>query len=97
MRIAAVSHALPRSRLTTADVLYTYQTIQNPDARSPLFTSWQGVKLEVRDERTIVFILPGALGAFTHSLTNGIVPKHVLENTPPSQLAPTPSSSGRLA
>jgi len=72
--------------LTTADVLYTYQTIQNPDARSPLFSSWQGVKLEVRDERTIVFTLPGALGAFTHSLTNGIVPKHVLENTPPSQL-----------
>ena len=29
--------------LTSADVVYTYQTIQNPDAQSPLQSSWQGI------------------------------------------------------
>lgn len=72
--------------LTSDDVLYTYQTIQNPDARSPLFSSWSGVKLSAPDARTIVFELPTPLAAFPHALTNGIVPKHVLGNTPVEQL-----------
>ena len=72
--------------LTSADVAYTYQTIQNPDAKSPLFGSWRGIKIEAPDPVTIVFGLPNALISFPFALTNGIVPKHILENTPPSQL-----------
>ncbi len=72
--------------LTAADVLFTYQTIQNPDARSPLSSSWQGVKVEAKDEHTVVFTLPGQLGSFPYSLTNGIVPKHLLQGVPTQQL-----------
>jgi peptide/nickel transport system substrate-binding protein len=72
--------------LTAADVLYTYQLIQNPDAKSPLFNSWKGITIEVPNERTIVFTLPNVLASFPTGLTNGIVPKHVLESTPPGQL-----------
>lgn len=72
--------------LTAADIVYTYQTIQNPDAKSPLFSSWKGIKIEQKDDKTVVFTLPNALTAFPSSLTNGVVPKHLLEKIPVSQL-----------
>lgn len=72
--------------LTAEDVVFTYNTIQNPDARSPLFNGWKGIKIEAPDGQTVVFTLPSALGAFPHSLTNGIVPKHVLAKVSPDQL-----------
>lgn len=72
--------------VTTDDVLFTYSAIQNPDAKSPLAGSWQSVKLEALDKRTIVFTLPNALSAFPHSMTNGIVPKHLLQGVPMAQL-----------
>lgn len=72
--------------LTSKDVIFTYNTIQNPDAKSPLFTNWQGVKIVAKDSRTIVFTLPHGLVSFPHSLTNGIVPEHLLSNIPATQL-----------
>ncbi|HMH30960.1 MAG TPA: ABC transporter substrate-binding protein, partial [Methylomirabilota bacterium] len=47
--------------LTSADVLYTYQMIQNPDVRSPLQGGWQGIKVSAPDAGTVVFELPGPL------------------------------------
>ncbi len=72
--------------LTAEDVIFTYQTIQNPDARSPLFRSWQGIKMESPNDKTIIFTLPNVLSAFPFGLTNGIVPKHLLSQVPISQL-----------
>ncbi len=69
--------------LTSADVLFTYQLIQNPDVKSPLQSGWQGVEVTAPDERTIVFKLPGILASFPYSMTNGIVPKHVLSEVKP--------------
>lgn len=76
--------------LTTEDVAYTYQMIQNPDAKSPLASSWQGITVAAVDKKTVVFTLPSILSAFPYSMTNGIVPKHVLSDTPPSQLRSSP-------
>ncbi len=72
--------------LTSADVLYTYEMIQNPDAKSPLATSWQGIKVSAPKPDMVVFVLPNVLSAFPLSMTNGIVPKHRLEGFPASQL-----------
>lgn len=72
--------------LTADDVAFTYATIQNADAASPLLTSWQKIKIEAKDPRTVVFTLPSPLSAFPNSLTNGIVPKHLLGNIPVNQL-----------
>jgi peptide/nickel transport system substrate-binding protein len=72
--------------LTSADVLYTYQTIQNPDARSPLFGGFKGIQIEAPDAHTIIFSLPTALSSFPHALTSGIVPRHLLQSIPPGQL-----------
>lgn len=66
--------------LTSADVVFTYQTIQNPDAQSPLLSSWQGVQVAAPDGRTVVFTLPNPLSSFPYSLTNGIVPMHILKS-----------------
>ena len=72
--------------LTSSDILFTYRTIQNPDARSPFFSSWQGIKIEAPRSDTVVFTLPNVLSSFPFALTNGIVPKHILDQVPVNQL-----------
>lgn len=72
--------------LTSEDVVFTYKTIQNPDSLSPLFLSWKGVNVEALNNRTVQFTLPDALSSFPTSLTNGLIPKHILGNVPVSEL-----------
>lgn len=72
--------------LTGADVIFTYQSIQNPDAQSPLKSSFQGITLAAPDSMTVTFTLPSPLASFPNTLTNGVVPKHLLDKTPPAEL-----------
>jgi peptide/nickel transport system substrate-binding protein len=72
--------------LTAKDVVFTYNVIKNPDARSPLFNTWKDITVTERDARTVVFELPNTLSTFPESLTNGLVPMHVLGARGPSQL-----------
>jgi len=76
--------------LTADDVIFTYETIKNPDTRSPLNSSWQDIKVTKKDNKTIVFTLPGGFSAFPYYLTNGIVPEHKLKGVPASQLRSVP-------
>ena len=71
---------------TAEDVVFTYKTIQNIEAQSPLYSSWQGISVSRVNDYTVSFDLPNPLSAFPYSLTNGIVPAHLLESTPPEQL-----------
>jgi peptide/nickel transport system substrate-binding protein len=68
------------------DVIFTYKTIQNQDAKSSLFSSWQGIKVIKKDDFVVVFELPNPLSSFPHALVNGIVPEHLLKDIPPVQL-----------
>jgi peptide/nickel transport system substrate-binding protein len=72
--------------LTADDVVFTYQTIQNPDVKSPYFTSWSNIKITKVDSQTIKFVLPNAYSPFPHYLTGGIIPKHLLKDVPPAEL-----------
>ncbi len=72
--------------LTSEDVAFTFQTIQNPDAKSPLFHGLQGVKIKIDSPRQLTFTLPGVLASFPQSLTTGLVPKHSLKSIPAAQL-----------
>ena len=72
--------------LTASDVVFTYQTIQNPDVQSPLLSSWQGITVAAPDPTTITFKLPNVLASFPYTLTNGIVPQHLLTKILPSDL-----------
>jgi len=68
------------------DVMFTYGLIQNPDVRSVLFESWKGVKITKLDQYAVKFELPNSLSSFKYTLTNGIVPKHILESAKPISL-----------
>jgi peptide/nickel transport system substrate-binding protein len=72
--------------LTAQDVVFTYDMIQNPDALSVLNQSWQGIKVAAIDDRTVSFTLPSVLGSFPYSMTNGIIPEHLLKNVDPSEM-----------
>lgn len=72
--------------LTAHDVAFTFAVIQNPDAKSPLNASWQGIKVAALDKYTVTFTLPNPLAAFPSSLTTGIIPEHILAATPMSAM-----------
>ena len=72
--------------LNADDIVFTYATIQNPDTKSPLASSWQGIKVTAPDKKTVVFTLPSILSSFPYSMTNGIIPKHILGKTAPDQM-----------
>lgn len=72
--------------LTANDVVFTYHTIQDPDSQSSLSGSWQGITVSAPDPLTVTFQLPNPLSSFPYSLTNGIVPEHILKNVSPVDL-----------
>ena len=72
--------------LTADDVVFTFQSAQNPDAKSPLFQAWREVDIKKIDDRTVSFGLKAPFAPFVYSLTTGIIPKHLLGEVEPSQL-----------
>jgi len=66
-------------KLTVDDIIYTIQTIQNPDYNSILRSSWIGIRTEKIDDYTIKFILKNAYSPFLNNLNFGILPKHLWE------------------
>jgi len=74
-----------KQTLTIDDVIFTIQTIQNPDYRSPLRTFWQGIEIEKVGDLTIRLKLKNPYSPFLNNLTFGILPKHLWENVPAAQ------------
>ncbi|MBI4034296.1 hypothetical protein HY380_00180 [Candidatus Saccharibacteria bacterium] len=72
--------------LTANDVVFTYKTIQNGQAQSPLRPGWRGINVKKSGNYQVSFNLPDAFTPFPHSLTNGIVPAHLLDNIEPAKL-----------
>src|SRR5581483_10901786 len=62
-------------------------------AQSPLARNWQGVTVKAPDPYTVTFELPNPLSSFIYSLTNGIVPRHLLDGRPAAQLRSVPFNS----
>lgn len=68
-----------RKPLTVDDVIFTIETIQNPDIKSPLFSSWVGIKVKKISQDTIQFQLKDPSSFFLENLTFKILPKHFFE------------------
>lgn len=70
--------------LTSDDVVFTVDTVQDPDSRSPLYASFQGVAAERISEREIQFVLqnPYAFFAQDHLQNLGIIPRHIFDEIP---------------
>lgn len=73
--------------LTADDVAFTVDSIKDPAYRSPLRQKWQGVDVEVRDPRTVAFILKKAYFGFPEHLTVGILPMHIWGTVAPERFA----------
>ncbi|MDO8552741.1 MAG: ABC transporter substrate-binding protein [bacterium] len=63
--------------LTADDVLFTIQTIQNPEIKSPRRADWEGVSVSSPDRQTVVFKLQHAYAPFLENTSIGILPKHL--------------------
>jgi peptide/nickel transport system substrate-binding protein len=70
--------------LTSNDVVFTIQTIQNPAFESPLLTNWNRVRVEKIDDITVKFTLHEISASFITNFTLGIIPKHVWEGLSPN-------------
>jgi len=71
-------------QLTSDDVIFTVQSIQDPDANSPLATSWQGVTVSRVSELELTFTLANPYAFFADDLANlYIIPKHIFADVPP--------------
>ena len=74
-------------RLTSDDVIFTLDLVQNPETRSPLFQVWQGVAAERISELEIKFVLRAPYVFFADNLKDlKILPRHLFENVPPANL-----------
>jgi len=72
------------ARLTADDVVFTVQSIQNPDADSPLYQMWQGVTVSRSSELEVQFTLAAPYAFFGKNLQNlYILPKHIFADVPP--------------
>lgn len=73
--------------LTAEDIVFTIQSIQNPEYASPILSSFQGVQVQKIDDFTVTFTLQKTTYApFLTNLTVGIIPKHVWEHVPPKSI-----------
>ncbi|MEK7514824.1 MAG: ABC transporter substrate-binding protein [Patescibacteria group bacterium] len=73
--------------VTADDVLFTIETIQNPDFGSPLRIAWQGVTVEKVNEFAVMFKLKTAYAQFPNTLTVGLIPKHIWQDIRPASFA----------
>lgn len=72
--------------LTVDDVLFTIQSIQNPNIQSPLKSGFADVTAEKVDQQTIKFTLAQPYAPFISNLTFGILPKHLWEKIEPANI-----------
>jgi ABC-type transport system substrate-binding protein len=79
--------------VTSADVVFTVQTLQDPTYTGPAAGSWREVTATAIDERTVRFELATPLGGFLQAATQPLLPVHLLENVPPASLAEDPFSA----
>jgi len=63
--------------LTTADIAFTINQAQDPQVKSVRRAAWEGVTVEVINNREIAFHLQQPYAAFLENLTLGILPKHI--------------------
>ncbi len=73
--------------LTVDDIIFTIETIQNPEIDSLLRTSWVGVEMEKISDNTLRFKLKNSSAIFLENCTLKIIPKHIWANIPPSKFS----------
>ncbi len=72
-------------KITSDDIVFTIETILNPESRSPLRRSFEGISVKRISELETKFKLPAPYIFFERKLKNlQIIPKHIFGNIPVS-------------
>lgn len=66
--------------LKSDDVVFTFQKIQDTEAKSPLRTSWSRVQIQKIDDHQLKITTRESSATFIANFTTGILPKHIWEN-----------------
>lgn len=73
------------TKLTVDDIIYTIKTIQDPNYRSPLYTTLKDVTYKKIDNLNFTLTTPEIYSPFLNTLTFGILPKHIWQDINYSQ------------
>jgi peptide/nickel transport system substrate-binding protein len=76
--------------LTADDVVFTIQSLSDPDYDGPGAASWREVTATAVDPVTVDLQLATPLGGFLQAATQPIAPKHLLGSVPPANLSSDP-------
>lgn len=71
--------------LTSEDVVFTINSLKNPELKSPLRPNWEGVEAEAVGGNAVKFVLSRPYQPFIENTILGILPKHIWEKIPASQ------------
>ncbi len=76
--------------VTADDVVFTIETLQDPDYTGPGATSWSEVTVRAVSPTVVTFTLKTPLGGFLQAATQPIAPAHLLDEVPVNLLADHP-------
>ncbi len=74
-------------KITTNDVVFTIETIQNPEMQTPLKLIWKDVKVEPINEREVRFTLENPYPLFLKNFTLKIIPSHIFKEATPQEFS----------
>ena len=70
--------------IKASDVVYTIDLINDKSAKTTVAADFANVKIEEKDDLTVVFTLPSSYTDFADSLEFPIIPKHALKDIKPA-------------
>jgi peptide/nickel transport system substrate-binding protein len=76
--------------VTADDVVFTVDTLRNPDYHGPGAGSWLGITATAIDAHTVRFNLDDPFAGFLELTAQPIAPKHLLGDIPVSEMASDP-------
>ncbi len=76
--------------VTSHDVVFTLQAIQNPEYHSPLAISFAGAEVTATDDSTVIIALEEPFSPLLGALTVGILPQHLWADIVPQNAPLTP-------
>ena len=78
--------------VTADDVVFTVGVLKSPGYTGALAASWNEVNVVAVDPQTVTFTLTSPIGGFLQAATIGLLPSHLLSETPVERLADDPFS-----
>lgn len=66
--------------VTSADIVFTIEKIQDPSLKSPHIADWVGITATATSPTTVSFNLKQPYSSFLSNTSIGIIPKHIWEN-----------------